>query len=652
MPSKFLNKHQATKTRLHFKMVKIKSLSGSHSATMHSYIMNLSNLLVLFCIITGLLQQPISQLADALAGSSNLVDASSTLQNHTLASDSSTSSSTVASQLLQDSSILAAIKQFQESNEASLNRSVELAAGPGQIRRPTQSVANGTGSQRKMIRSRYRLRAKGDAPTIRGQFQQSVSQLSNYSQPLDTAQPPSAASSAVNQHYPEQQQHSLARALTGGGVGVTSIGDSSPHVSYASYLTSSSQRDPVVHQAAAVAAAGESGSNGLVLDEPTSYNQESLLDYTPPQAHFQQQSYNLPTASGRMFAQPSATGRAHSMGNPATAASSQTADGLPYFLASPSMNSLDYYGNVNGDHQPSSSADHDHFIPRSMMSNFSSDSFNFDGPPPSYYPTSSSPHHSGHQHHHLPSLSDYVAHYGLPGSGALARNRWSWPWTDASSLGLHSYGPMTAATFKKHYHHMPAQHKEHDHHHHHHEEHDHQMSKWEHGISIGEIACIAIAVVLGVIILGSPFFLLFLMLFNGGNLFGGTQMGLLAPAAAGGAPAAAAGRRRRRRRSVMSSSSANQDQRSELSQEELAARAKELDLHGIGEYLFERLSPFMEPEKLMQSFERMMNVKDDIERIVADLTKVQRPDDHSSKSGGQSKQANQQHVEMRRRRRK
>lgn len=589
---------------------------------------NSFNLLLVIGIAMGLLL-PITNMAHAFTSTNQ---DSMMLTNHSSTNDSTTSTSTVTSQLLQNSSILSAIKQFQESNEISLNRPLELTASLEQIRRPTHSG----GGQRKMIRSRYRLRNKVDAPSISG-FQ-TATQLSNYSQPLDSTQPPLLAASNLpvnqyqhkHQHYPEQQ-HSLARALTGSGVGVASIGDSSPHVSYATYLTSPSQREPVHH------AIGESGSSNLVVDEPTSYNQESLLDYTP--SHFHHQGYNLPPASGRMF---SPTGRSQSMSNSATSASAiSDLNSLPYFLGSPSMNSLDYYGSSNSDHQQSRGPDHDdHFVPRSMLSNFSSDHLNFEAPP--YYSSSSS--HSSHS----PSLSDYMTHYGIPGSSA-ARNRWSWPWTDSSSLGVHPGGPMTAATFKKHYHHMPAQHKEHDHHHHHHEEHDHQLSKWEHGISIGEIACIAIAVVLGVIILGSPFFLLFLMLFNGGNLFGGTQMGLLAPTTAA-APAGAAGRRRRKRSVMSSTNTGNVASDGELSNEE-ATKANELDLHGIGEYLFERLSPFMEPEKLMHSFERIMNVKDDIESIVAGLTKAKRTKVDSMQSNGQNK-ANQQHVEMRKRRRK
>lgn len=622
-----LSEHQAIRLRRqqqHFMMVKIKNFNGSagNTATNGSCISKRFGLLVVLGITAGLIQ-PITKLSYAFTTSAN--QDLSALQNYSGTNDSITSTSTVASQLLQESNILSAIKQFQESNEAFLNRSTE-ANVQEQLRRPTQ---NG-GGPRKMIRSRYRLRTKSDAPNLSG-FQ--TAQFSNYSQPLDAQSPTPLANNLPNNNHHQNyhDQHSLARALTGGGgggvsgVGVASIADSSPHISYATYLTSSSQRAPV-HQAAS-----ESGSSGLVLDEPTSYNQEGLLDYTPP--HHLHQSYNLPPASGRMF---SATGRTHS-----TSATASNGDlNLPYFLASPSMNSLDYYGNVNTDHQQSSGSDHDHFVPRSMMANFS-DHLNFEAPP--YYSTSS---HSGH-------FPDYSNHYGSSGSGGVGRSRWSWPWTDASNFGLHSGGPLTAATFKKHYHHhMPAQHKEHDHHHHHHEEHDHQMSKWEHGISIGEIACIAIAVVLGVIILGSPFFLLFLMLFNGGNLFGGTQMGLLAPTTAGGAPAAAAGRRRRKRSVMSSTGSSNKVDERELSHEAPAKEAKELDLHGIGEYLFERLSPFMEQGKLMRSFERIMNVKDDIESIVADLAQAKQAKGGSNKSPANGQNVDNQHIEMRRRRRK
>lgn len=541
---------------------------------------------IILSILTSLAvssQQEDSKLVAASTLPANQED--SQAQNYSATTSdglSSTTSTSSTASRAQDLDINAVIKQFESSLK---NRSVdELLTTVGlqreQLKRPQAQI-------KKLIRSRYRSRVANPADSF---SLNSSSSSSNYSQPFDNS--------------PISQQLASGRALSmATGTHQGSVISDSP----AGYYVAAPSQRASVHAAATptasngntagVAGNGESGSTGLVLEEPSSFNQENLLDYTPP------------LQLNPSYAQSGPIGRMYSTGR------SRGSAAYPYFMASPSMNSVgfaDYYGSANGDHHPSSLEYlTDHYVPRSMVNNnnYSENHLNYE--PSTGYSSSMQ----------FPSTSEFTHSYS-PSSSFMGRSRWSWPWTDVSGFGSGGFGsvlssnPMTSATFKKHYHHhMPAHHKEHDHHHHHEEHHDDHLSKWEHGISIGEIACIAIAVVLGVIILGSPFFLLFLMLFNGGNLFGGTQMGLLAPAAAPGGGGGATGRRRRKR----SVDNGGNKLAPGLSKEELEARLKDLDLHGVGEYLFERLSPFMDADKLMRSFEKIMAVKDDVESLVSKL---------------------------------
>ena len=288
--------------------------------------------------------------------------------------------------------------------------------------------------------------------------------------------------------------------------------------------------------------------------------------------------------------------------------------------------------------------------------------------------------------------------------GPLGRSRWSWPWIDASSYGsslggslggpeasleqqqqqlLSLLDPQPAATFKKHHqhhhhhynhnhnhklnNHRLKHHKAHHQHHHleqmqhqhqHHEldDHDHEhhelMPKWEHGISIGEIACLALALLVGIVILGSPFFLLFLMLFNGGNLLGGgaAQLGLLAPASvqtAAGAPAA--GRRRRKR--SLGKSSANREDHDNYENFKHSdwppAWREPAELVRAGGHLLERLEPLLNGQ-LGLSVARILEAKEDIGRLLAQLGAQT---DTGEQSKGPQTEAGR-HTEMRRRRRR
>lgn len=505
---------------------------------------------------------------------------------------------------------------------------------------------------RKLIRSRYRLKM-----ATSGQ-QQNEHQLANYSQPFDM--PPTNGNGNAN------LQPVLGRALTGGTPGfLDHLPPSSSSYAYMPAIGEPttqrvSQQSPV-GSATSVGQGegGGQGNGGLFLDEPSAYNQESLLDYTNSPVR----SYGTAGGVGRMqYGKGMPFGRSRG--------GMLSGEQMPYLMASPSMNSFgisDYYGSGSV-LDPQNSLEDTYESGRSMA--------NFSEPSPSIsassYGTSGSslPYYGSLSGSSYPFEFGHVG-YSSPQSGSSFRDRWSWPWTDVGSHFGHNHhssgssimNPMTAATFKKHihHHHMPKEHhhgKEHEHHHH--EEHDHMMSKWEHGISIGEIACIAIAVVLGIIILGSPFFLLFLMLFNGGNLFGATQMGLLAPAGAA-ATTAPAGKRRRKRSiegDEIISRLASTFSASEMK------KLKDLDVKSVGEFLFKRLSPYMNAERLIKSFERIMDVKDDIDRVVGNLRATDKNvwssvaaklvDEGEPASSQQSALGNnnQPRDEMRRRRRK
>lgn len=463
--------------------------------------------------------------------------------------------------------------------------------------------------KRKVIRSRYRLRAHRDSAPVGQQQTANTMSISNYSQPFDQQAQPEVSAAPATTYGIQNHYQTLARALV-----QPTVSMAVPDQPVSSYNYAPS---PVQHRVATASPMGGEASASLYSASSVdpaharAQDNEALVEaYSHPVLPSHSQQMHVAAAS-RMY--PSAISGSARFSPPSLSmAASSGAPGDPAYYGAPSMVAFgDHYGSATSISQPSSaSAERDHY---EGQRNYSENQPEFAGS-------------------HLSSW-DYLD------SPLLGRSRWSWPWTDVSSFG--SYGldkasPMnTAATFKKHHHHhYYPKHKDH---HHHHDEHE-LMSKWEHGITIGEIVCVAVAVVLGIIILGSPFFLLFLMLFNGGNLFGTTQMGLLAPAAVQAATSPAG--RRRRRRSVGSS-----DEQGDTGS---AKKIKTSDLVRAGEYLFEKLSPYMDGEKLMRSFERLMDVKDDIEVIIAKIGQQDKAAhrEHSAARSGK------QHDEMRRRKRK
>lgn len=506
-----------------------------------------------------------------------------------------------------------------------------------------QQFSGGNEYLRKKISrpSLARLRASGNY------------QLANYSQPFD-AQPASVfyrnhLAIVGGEHPMQQQQPAVAtgRALNSAAPSAAVVVDSP--ASYA-YISAPSQR---VQQSAATTTSAMAVENGvgpssLVLDEPPSYGQENLLDYTLPLQH----AHSVVAPSRvQYYPNPAAAQAIAGSRHSAAAASNGGEHSFAHFMASPSMNSINY----------------DDYYPTAASSEFGGhgDTFNFARSPFGYYNNGSSSYDS-YGYPHYPSSSSSSSSLPLDSyHNSPGRSRWSWPWIDVSSYSggpssrdnhQHLYqSPMTAATFKKHYHHhhhLPAKHKEHDHYHQNeHEEHE-LMSKWEHGISIGEIACIAVAVVLGIIILGSPFFLLFMMLFNGGNLFGTTQMGLLAPATVQGGTGGVAGRRRKKRSLDILGTIGGGG--SGLTPQDIEAKYKEHGVYGVTEYLFQKLSPLLDSGKLLSSFERIMEVKDDIENIVTKLAKHEQSKGFAASwtEGLNQAKHQHQHIEMRRKRRR
>lgn len=433
------------------------------------------------------------------------------------------------------------------------------------VARPAAGT-NSNAPQRRLVRSRYKLRPRGV------QFNQAAY---NYSQPYDTQ------SSSDN-----QQQLATGRALLNNA--------------YSADLYVPSTRAQV-SAASPIGQYQESAANEQANQMPA---------YQPDAQIYPPTDYN-PMGRLHSYAPSAVASRSYStIGSPSPSRMrGELANYSPY-LGSQQINSLNY---AEPHYQPNTAytPDYDPYLTSASYNNASLGENIASYSIPSGFAN-------------LPPID--LSHADMFANHLSGRNRWSWPWFDVSSYG-HNLG--NAASFKKfahhHHHHSNPHHKEEFAMHHH--EGDHLAAKWEHGITLGEIACIAVAVVLGIVILGSPFFLLYLMLFNGGNMMGANQMSLLAPAIPGAGAATAAGRRRKR---------SIEAQNSNLRRSKSAQATSLQD--AIGDYLLEHLSPFMDPEKVLQSFHRLASVKDDVDRIVA---KLSQPD----------KMPGHEHTEMRRRKR-
>ena len=140
----------------------------------------------------------------------------------------------------------------------------------------------------------------------------------------------------------------------------------------------------------------------------------------------------------------------------------------------------------------------------------------------------------------------------------------------------------------------------------------HALSHWTNGFTIGEIVCGLVAISIGAVILGAPFFLIYLALM--GNFSGSGTLSLTNPTAASGAAAAsgsggspANGRRKRL---------ATFEQGLTLEDRKLAA--KHLNLSNLAEMALTELSPFVDLQQvsntfkqLVRSIERHSNMKDE-----------------------------------------
>lgn len=430
---------------------------------------------------------------------------------------------------------------------------------------------------KRLVRSRYKLKSTGSG---------SHHQASNYSQPI-----------ALNPI--DYQQLASGRSLMSNGPVIDYPGTSpngyyyqgaSQRASMYPFGESSTSSHAIVEQPMDEQQSGL-GPDLPRLYPPTDYAGSARQAYTSPTAR----AYPFSTITNSRMREPSTIGHYGGQAN-------VNFGGEPYLQAS--------------NHYP----EYDPYIPSASINNLSMGE-NLASYSMNHQQNLLNPHFQ-----HLPLSLDPGAHFDMLPNHIGARSRWSWPWIDVSSLG---HLPASA-TFKKFAHHQHHHHHKEEYPMHHHEQ-DHLASKWEHGVTLGEIACIAVAVVLGIIILGSPFFLLYLMLFNGGNLLGATQMGLIAPAIPAAAATTAAGRRRKR--SIEGSS----HEREKLNAQEL-----------LGDYLMQHLSPFMDSDKLVKSFERFMSVKDDIDKIVKKLGITE----SKSSNSYESTSTDYQHTEMRRRRRR
>lgn len=141
----------------------------------------------------------------------------------------------------------------------------------------------------------------------------------------------------------------------------------------------------------------------------------------------------------------------------------------------------------------------------------------------------------------------------------------------------------------------------------------HALSHLTNGFTIGEIICGVIAISIGAIILGAPFFLIYLALM--GNFTGSGTLSLTNPTAAGGAAAAgggaATGANGRLKRSAMSEPSLS------FNDHELARR--HLHVSSLADSFFSELSPLIDLQQvsetfkhLVRSIEKYSNMKDEV----------------------------------------
>lgn len=124
----------------------------------------------------------------------------------------------------------------------------------------------------------------------------------------------------------------------------------------------------------------------------------------------------------------------------------------------------------------------------------------------------------------------------------------------------------------------------------------HALSHWTNGFSIGEIICGLVALTIGAVILGAPFFLIYLVLM--GNFSGSGTLSLTNPTstagAAGGAATTANGRRKRL--AVFEAMNLNNDK---LTQHQ--------DLDKFVKSLANNISPFIDLQQVSRTFRHLVS---------------------------------------------
>lgn len=122
----------------------------------------------------------------------------------------------------------------------------------------------------------------------------------------------------------------------------------------------------------------------------------------------------------------------------------------------------------------------------------------------------------------------------------------------------------------------------------------HVLSHWTNGFSISEIICGLVALAIGAVILGAPFFLIYLALM--GNFSGSGTLSLTNPTSVSGAASGASQTNGRRKRQAVFDS---------MDMEERASRHP--TLANVTNSLMRQLSPFVNLKQVSMTFKHLTN---------------------------------------------
>lgn len=121
----------------------------------------------------------------------------------------------------------------------------------------------------------------------------------------------------------------------------------------------------------------------------------------------------------------------------------------------------------------------------------------------------------------------------------------------------------------------------------------HALSHWTNGFSIGEIICGLVALTIGAVILGAPFFLIYLALM--GNFSGSGTLSLTNPTSASGATGGATQANGRRKRLAVFETM-NMDEQASMHP----------DLAAVGDALVKQLSPLVDLGQVSKTFKHLI----------------------------------------------